>query len=62
MNGEIVAPKGRLVYYQIKDSVFCTNIDSKATKLIYVFPADFKGGITTLNSNETIAGRRMEQR
>jgi oligogalacturonide lyase len=56
MNGEIVAPKGRLVYYQIKDSVFCTNIDSKATKLIYVFPADFKGGITTLNSNETLLG------
>jgi len=53
MNGEIVAPKNRLVYYQIKDSIFSTNIDTKATKLVYVFPADFKGSITTLNSNET---------
>jgi oligogalacturonide lyase len=54
MNGEIVAPKNRLVYYQIKDSVFSTNIDSKTTKLVYTFPEDFKASITTLNSNETL--------
>ena len=54
MNGEIVAPKGRLVYYQIKDSVFSTSIENKETKLVYVFPADFKANITTLNSNETL--------
>jgi len=54
MNGEIVAPKNRLVYYQVRDSVFSTHIDTKATKLIYVFPADFKASITTLNSNETL--------
>jgi oligogalacturonide lyase len=56
MNGEIVAHKGHLVYYQVKDSVFSTNIDTKKTKLVYVFPADFKGDITTLNSNETLLG------
>ncbi len=54
MNGEIVAPMNRLVYYQIKDSVFSTNIDTKTTKLVYVFPADFKANITTLNSNEIL--------
>jgi oligogalacturonide lyase len=54
MNGEIAATKNKLIYYQIKDSVFSTNIDTKATKLIYVFPADFRGAITTLNSNETL--------
>jgi oligogalacturonide lyase len=54
MNGEIVAPKEHLVYYQIKDSVFSTNIDSKLTKLVYVFPADFKASITTLNADETL--------
>ena len=54
MNGEIVAPKERLVYYQIKDSVYSTNIDNKESKLVYVFPADFKASITTLNSNETL--------
>ncbi|MET0394094.1 MAG: oligogalacturonate lyase family protein [Chitinophagaceae bacterium] len=54
MNGEIVAPKGRLVYYQVSDSVFATHIDTKETRLVYVFPGDFKGGITTLNSSETL--------
>jgi oligogalacturonide lyase len=54
MNGEIVAPKSHLVYYQIKDSVFSTNIDTKQTKLVYVFPADFKAGITTVNADETL--------
>ena len=54
MSGEIVAPQNKLVYYQVKDSVFSTHIDSKETKLLYVFPADFKAGITTINSNETL--------
>ena len=54
MNGEIVAAKNHLVYYQIKDSVFSTSIDSKQTRLVYVFPADFKAGITTINSDETL--------
>jgi oligogalacturonide lyase len=54
MNGEIVAAKNKSVYYQIKDSVFSTNIDTKVTKLVYVFPADFKASITTLNSDETL--------
>jgi oligogalacturonide lyase len=54
MNGEIVAAKNHLVYYQIKDSVFSTNIDTKQTKLVYVFPADFKAGITTLNADENL--------
>jgi oligogalacturonide lyase len=54
MNGEIAAPKNKLVYYQVKDSVFATHIETKQTKLIYVFPDDFKAGITTLNADETL--------
>ncbi len=54
MNGEIVAPGNRLVYYQVKDSVFSTHIDTKETKLVYVFPADFKASVSTINSNETL--------
>lgn len=54
MNGEIVAPKNKLVYYQVKDSVFATHIETKQTKLIYVFPEDFKAGITTVNADETL--------
>ena len=56
MNGEIVAPKNKLVYYQVMDSVFSTNIETKKTKLIYVFPADFKASITTVNADETLLG------
>lgn len=56
MNGEIVGHKNHEVYYQIKDSVFSTNADTKKTRLIYVFPADFKGSITSLNADETLLG------
>jgi len=54
MNGEIVAEKNKLVYYQVKDSVFSTHIETKQTKLVYVFPADFKASITTINADETL--------
>jgi len=54
MNGEIVAEKNKLVYYQVKDSVFSTHIETKQTKLVYVFPADFKASITTINADESL--------
>lgn len=54
MNGEIVGQKTGNVYYQIKDSVFSTNINTKQTKLLFVFPADYKGSISTINADETI--------
>jgi oligogalacturonide lyase len=34
--------------------VFASSIDTKKATLIYVFPKDFKGNITTLNSSETL--------
>src|SRR4028118_1077417 len=39
MSGELVGQKTGNVYYQIKDSVFSTNINTKQTKLLFVFPA-----------------------
>jgi oligogalacturonide lyase len=54
INGEVLGKKGRNVYYQVQDSVYVTNIDSKKTLLVYVFPADFKASITTLNADETL--------
>jgi oligogalacturonide lyase len=54
MNGEIVAPKSNKVYYQIKDSLFSTEISTKKTELVFVFPADFKASITTINADETL--------
>lgn len=54
--GEIVGPKRREVFYQVRDSVFATNIDTKITRLIFVFPEHYKGAITTLNADETLLG------
>jgi oligogalacturonide lyase len=55
-NGEIVGKKNHNIYYQVHDSIFSTNADTKETKLEFVFPADFKGSITTLNADETLLG------
>ena len=54
MNGEIVAPKSKRVFYQVKDSVFATSVDTHETKLIFVFPKDYQANITTLNADETL--------
>ena len=56
MGGEIVAAASRRVFYQIKDSVFATNIDTRETELAFIFPADFKGSVATLNADETLLG------
>ncbi|BAV08865.1 Peptidoglycan/xylan/chitin deacetylase, PgdA/CDA1 family [Filimonas lacunae] len=56
MKGEIVAVKRKEVFYQVKDSVFATNVDTKKERLVFVFPSDFKGDITTLNADETLLG------
>jgi len=55
-NGEIVGKTNHNVYYQVQDSVFSINIDTRKQELVYVFPADFKGSITTLNADETLLG------
>lgn len=54
MNGEIVARKSNKVYYQVNDSIFSTDVTTKTTRLVFKFPADFKGNITTINSNENL--------
>ena len=54
MAGEILGRKTGNVYYQVKDSVFSTNIITGKTRLLFVFPADYKGSITTINADETL--------
>lgn len=62
MTGEIVGAKTKKVYYQIKDSVFSTDLTTRATALVFVFPNDFKASITTLNADETLlAGARSTE-
>ncbi|WP_400191768.1 oligogalacturonate lyase family protein [Hymenobacter sp. B81] len=56
MSGEIVAPKRREVFYQVHDTVYATHVDTRQTRRVFVFPADFKASITTLNADETQLG------
>ncbi|WP_240377767.1 oligogalacturonate lyase family protein [Arachidicoccus soli] len=54
MSGEIVSRVNHEAYFQIKDSVFGVNVNTAKTRLIFVFPADFKGNITTVNADGTL--------
>jgi oligogalacturonide lyase len=54
MSGEIVSPKTKEVFFQVKDSVFSVNVDTKKEKLVYVFPGDFKANITTVNADGSL--------
>lgn len=54
MVGEILSPKLDEAFYQVKDSVFAVNIDTKKERLVYVFPEDFKASITTINADGTL--------
>lgn len=54
IRGEIVAQNSREVFYQCRDSVFATNVDSKKTRLIFVFSGDIRGHVSSLNADETI--------
>lgn len=56
MNGEIVDNKKGIVYYQIKDTVFSVNAKTRKIKLVFVFPADFKGTVTAINADGTLLG------
>lgn len=56
MNGEILDRKNGIVYYQIKDSVFAVDINTKKNWLVYVFPEDFKASITTVNADGSLLG------
>ena len=59
MNGEVVCEKTKTVFFQIKDSIFSLNIKTKKEALVFVYPADFKSNISTVNVDGTLlAGSR----
>lgn len=63
MNGEILDHKNGIVYYQVMDSVFSVDIKTKKEALVYVFPPEFKAGITTVNADGTLlAGARADDK
>ena len=59
MSGEVVSDNKQTVFYQVKDSVFSLDFKTKKERLVFVFPADFKSNITTVNADATLlAGSR----
>jgi oligogalacturonide lyase len=54
MSGEVVCEKTKTVFYQVKDTVFALDFDTKKSKLVFIFPEDFRSGISTVNVNGTL--------
>ncbi len=55
----VVGRKTRQVYYTKDDTIYATNLDTKATTQIVKLP--FRGGIASLNADETLLlGARLE--
>lgn len=54
ITGEIVSAVRNEAFYQVKDSVFAVDLSSKKSRLVYVFPDDFKASITTINANGSL--------
>lgn len=52
--GEIVAPKSKKVFYQIKDSIFSTNIINLKTEFVFKMPENIRASISTINASEEI--------
>lgn len=50
----MTSPKTREIIYQTADSIYATNIDTKKTRLLYVFPVGTKGYIATINADATL--------
>jgi len=56
ISGEIVSVKRNESFYQANDSVFATDISSKKERLVFIFPENFKGDITTINADGSLLG------
>lgn len=63
MGGEIVHKQSGQIYYQVKDSVYTVNAHTKKSELVFVFPADFKASITTVNADGSLlAGAKSDEK
>lgn len=59
MGGEIIGHKYNNIYYQSKNVVYVTNIQTKKTKAVFTFPDNYQGHIATVNADETfLAGSK----
>jgi oligogalacturonide lyase len=59
MSGEVVCNSTKTIFYQLNDSVYSFNLANNKTQLVFVFPAGFKAGISSVNADGTLlAGAR----
>jgi len=56
VHSEIVCTKTKEIFFQIKDSVFCVNMQMGKRRLVYVFPENAKSSITTVNADGSLLG------
>lgn len=54
VHSEIVCARTKEVFYQIKDSVFSLNTDTKQKRFIYVFPENERSSITAVNADGSL--------
>jgi len=54
ISGEILSPFLREVFYQSRDTVFATNVDTRVTRVVFVFPAGYDGAIASVNTDGTL--------
>lgn len=63
MNGEIVHAKSGNVFYQIQDTVFSVNANTRKTNVVYVFKNQYRGSVAAVNANgKYLAGVRVEEK
>ncbi len=54
VRSEIVCARTKEVFYQLGDSVFSLNVESKKKRLVYVFPTNEHSSIVTVNADGSL--------
>lgn len=54
VRSEIVCARTKEVFYQLGDSVFSLNVESKTKRLVYVFPTNEHSSIVTVNADGSL--------
>ena len=62
IRGEIVSQKRREAFYQFLDKIYAVNIDTGHEREVATLPADFRGWVSTINSDGTLLAGTLCQR
>lgn len=52
--GEMVCAKTKEVFYQVSDTVYAINIETKEKREIFIFPKNFRGHVSTVNADGSL--------